>query len=188
MGEQTIDRTTRFLGANTSDTSQHLLTVVACYCWVAATVTAECPPRGLRIWRTATLLTLAALITTYLLSDGLHTPAEEFALQDPASRAHHWLVPLYMLATFAMLLRATLAQRHNHGIDYKVSLAAMVLVAVIGLTVSVATAFLLAARPLWLADHYHDLARIGIVPALLALGAAGIPGVIQEWQTRDDPR
>lgn len=188
IGEEIIDPATRFAGANLSDALQHTLTVVACYAWVASTVTADCPRRGLWYWRGATLATITAMIATYLASDRFATPGEEFSAHDPASRAHNWLWTVYMLISFLMLLRAALAQPPSGGVDYRVSRYLVMFVAAVGITAGAATTALLATHPHWLADHYRTLAGWCVIPAMIALGGAGIPGLIQAWQARDDPR
>lgn len=186
--ERIVDPATGFMGANTSDITRHLLTVLAGHAWVAAVKIRQWSRRGLRFWHGTSITAAATLVLTYLLSPAFRAPSEVFALSDPSSLVHDWTLLTYTGLMCALLMSTAAVECTEPGVDLRRFAIAMVAFGSLGLAVTLTSAALLAAKPVWLATHYHAITEAGAIPRLVILAAAAVPGLIAAWKRRDDPR
>ncbi len=185
--DEHVDAATHFAGANTTEIVRDLLTVVASYQWVAAAADPDPDHRKLWVWRIFTTAFASALLITYMVSPQFHPPSAEFAVQGPVNMTHDWLLAAYLIVAGTLILYAAAASPAP-GVDLPFALAMHALLGIalggMGITMGV----LLVANPAWLAANFDALTQNYAAPGLLALAIASIPGLIEAWKHRDDPR
>lgn len=187
IGQQTIDPATQFAGGNTTEIARDLLTVGASYQWVAAAVTPECDHRRLWGWRAVAIAFATALLLTYIFSPAFHPPNNQFEVAGTVSMTHDWVLAIFLLLAGTLIVHAAAASRAP-GVDLPLTLAmhAVLGVALGGMGITMGA--LLVTNPAWLAAHFDALTQNFAAPGLFALAFTSLPGLVEAWKHRDDPR
>lgn len=185
--DEHVDAATQFAGANTTEITRDVLTVFASYQWVAAAVNPGCDPHRLWGWRAFTAAVAMALLITYVASAQFHPPSAQFAVQGAVTMAHDWILTAYLIIAGTLILHAAVTSPAP-GVDLRLALAMHALLGIALGGMGITMCVLLVADPAWLAAHFDALTQNYAAPGLFALAFASLPGLLEAWKHRDDPR
>jgi hypothetical protein len=187
VGNQTVDPAMGFVGANISNLLMHLLTIWYC-CRIVVTLNRDWPPRTLYCWRALCLVAATMTLVAYPFSDQFRIEADEFELGDTGSLLQYWVVTLIIVAAFAIVAITAVVNISRCGPDLTITMGFILLFGLAGSSMGTATLTLLVVDPGWLHQNYRGYATPSATIGLILLAASGVPGLIEAWLRRNNPR